>query len=366
MERSEVFTFQMLLANSGAIASPGIPGSVQILFADLDRGSERTLEHKIGWSFGGVTDFDPSMSAQVEDRMDLSEIRSDMIAAGMKEVAEPPTDEQLRLYYAFHAPAHEAIRENRFVEAAVLYRWLAIGATEGDLRDRYATVARQLQITHQIRTLCHRNVSFPPRGSDIEDYFLGLAGLPVSEIQVAFQKYFDAFYIQPMGISNLWGADTKQREPQEEWCTQIPVSWEDIQDGELNYDGRRLLDSVSLALLGQKCLKAAGFSTGQFAVASNRSSCPQNPALSTIMFTAKRALIDTRRGATGIHTEVAVVANGAMQWAVAQEFLEIEAAEELLLWSAFQTALGIPIDQSSKILQERLIRHQELAETLTA
>ena len=366
MERSDILTFQMPLPNSGAVATAGIPGCVQILFTDLDRGPEKTLEHKMSWSFASVTDCDSSLGLQAEDGTDLSEIRTDMIAAGMTEVGETPTDEQLRLYYAFYAPAHEAIRANRFAEAAVMYRWLAIGATEAGLRDRYAAVARQLQIVHHIRTLCHRDVSFPLRGVEIEDYFLALAEQPVNEIQVAFQEYVDAFYIQPVGMTNLCCAEPGDREPQKEWCTQIPVSWEDIQRGELNYDGRWVLDSVSFALLGQKCLKAAGFSTGQFAVASKRSSSLENPALSTVMFTTKRALIETRRGAAGVHTEVVVVANGGLQWAVAREFIEIEAAEELLLWSAFQTALGISMDQSGSILQERIIRHQELAQTLAA
>jgi hypothetical protein len=130
MERSDILTFQMPLPNSGAVATAGIPGCVQILFTDLDRGPEKTLEHKMSWSFASGTDCDSSLGLQAEDRTDLSEIRTDMIAAGMTEVGETPTVEQLRLYYAFYAPAHEAIRANRFAEAAVMYRWLAIGATE--------------------------------------------------------------------------------------------------------------------------------------------------------------------------------------------------------------------------------------------
>jgi hypothetical protein len=300
------------------------------------------------------------------DRTDLSDLRSDMMAAGMKEVSSPPTDEQLRRYYASYAPAHEAIRENRFAEASTIYRWLAIGAGEGDLRDRYIALARQLQVTYEIKTVTQRNVSFPPKGSDVEDYFLGLAELPVSEIQTAFQEYVDAFYVQPLGASNVWESDSLQSEPQEEWCTQIPVSWQDLQQGELSDDGRFLLNPVKLALLGQKCLRAAGFSTGQFAVASKRSSCPRDAARSTIMFTTKRAVLDSGYGATGFHTEVVVVANGAMQWTVAQEFIGIQAAEELLLWSAFQTALGLPMDQSAKIFPETIARHDQLAESLFA
>ena len=78
------------------------------------------------------------------------------------------------------------------------------------------------------------------------------------------------------------------------------------------------------------------------------------------MFTSKRALIESQRRSAGSYTEVVVVANGTLRWAIAREFIEIEAAEELLLWSAFQMALGVPMDQSGRMRQERIVRHEEL------
>lgn len=365
MNRSEELTLEVLLANSGALASAAIPGSAQILFSEIGKSVGKTLDHKMSWCFDSFMDCDLSVTGRAGEQTDSSEIRTDMLAAGMTEVGQPPSDEELRLYYSFHAPGHEAIRENRFLEAAVFYRWLAIGASDPAMYDRYTAAARQLDIAQQIKTICHREVGFPPKGIEIEDYFRALAQLPVNEIQVAFQEYVNAFFIKPVGLIDFWSTPPADGELQEEWCTQIPVSWEDIQRGKLSHDSRRLLDAVAFVLLGQKCLKAAGFSTGQFAVASNQSKAPQKRRLSTIMFTTKRAFFETRRGAVGIHTEVVVVANGSMQWTVAREFVEIEAAEELLLWSAFQTALGLPMDQSGMILQEEIIRHEELAQTLS-
>ena len=142
MERSEVFTFQVCLPNSATIASPAIPGFVQIRFADVGRGVEKTLEHRINGSLGSSTGPNQPAEAQAGESVDPSDIRSDMIAAGLTEVGDTPNDEELRLYYSSYAPAHEKIRENQFAEAAAIYDWLAIGANEPGLRDRYsATVA---------------------------------------------------------------------------------------------------------------------------------------------------------------------------------------------------------------------------------
>ena len=112
-------------------------------------------------------------------------------------------------------------------------------------------------------------MSFPLKGAEVDAYFLALAKLPVSQIQIAFQRYADAFYIQKEVSMNVSAPELVNAE-QQEWCTQIPVSWEDIQCRKLHHDSRRVLDSVGFALLGQKCLKAAGFSTGQFAFACRR------------------------------------------------------------------------------------------------
>ena len=61
MERSEVLTFQVLLPNSGAVASAAIPGCVQILFTDIGRERGKTLEHKMSWSFDSFMDCDLSV-----------------------------------------------------------------------------------------------------------------------------------------------------------------------------------------------------------------------------------------------------------------------------------------------------------------
>src|SRR4030095_10872724 len=106
MERSDILTFQMPLPNSGAVATAGIPGCVQILFTDLDRGPEKTLEHKMSWSFASVTDCDSSLGLQAEDGTDLSEIRTDMIAAGMTEVGEAAKNAEQCVQFALYTPAH--------------------------------------------------------------------------------------------------------------------------------------------------------------------------------------------------------------------------------------------------------------------
>jgi hypothetical protein len=366
MERSDVFTFQVCLPDSATIATPAIPGSVRIRFADIGQAAKRTLERRMKRSCASSTRSDEPAKTQAEDTIAPSDIRTDMIGTGMTDVGDTPNDEELRLYYSSYAPAHEAIRGNRFAQAAAIYGWLAIGANEPSLRERYSATVRQLHIAQEISTVCQREVSFPPTGAEVEAYFQALAKLSVNEIQIAFQKYADAFYIQKEVSTNTRASHPVNAE-QQEWCTQIFVSWEDIQRGRLNHDSRRLLDSVGFALLGQKCLKAAGFSTGQFAVASRRGIHTQDKVLSTfIMFTSSRAVIEPRRRSASPRTEVVVVANGTLQWAIAREFIEIEAAEELLLWSAFQTALGVPMNHSGRMLQERIVRHEQLAQARSA
>jgi hypothetical protein len=362
MDRSIVFTLHVSEPHTRTIASPDTPGSVQILLADAGAGVENGChQNLIDYSFSNGRDRLIAKQARA-DSTDSSDIRSEMIAAGMTNIGDPPSDDELRRYHESFAPAHEAIREGRFSEAASAYRWLAAGANDPHPRARYVTAARQLHIAQQIRTVSHGPVSFPPTGAEVEAYFLGLAGLPINEIQNAFQEYVDAFYVELTAATAKCCDEPAATEQQPEWCTQIPVNWEILQRGKLDHDGRRLLDPVGYALLGQKCLMAAGFSTGQFAVASKRRSSQKSGSLSTfIMFTASRTCRDSCRWSVP-HTEVVVVSNGTLQWAVTRESAAIEAVEEVILWSAFQKALGVPMDQAGRVAQERVVRHQELSE----
>ena len=285
---------------------------------------------------------------------ELSNMQSDMIAVGMPDPSHSPSDDDVRLYFSSFAPGHGAIRGMRFAEAAVLYRWLAAGTTNAPLRTRYLTIARQLDLTQQMKHVCRGSLSFPPTGAEVESYFEALALSAVDEIQSAFEEYVDSFFILSHEVGS--GRDESWEGVEPEWCIQIPAAWQLIQSGRLQGEGRRTLDAVGHALLGKKCLEAAGFSNGHFAVASRRAGLNQGDSISTcLMFTASRITIESRRWSENLHIEVVVVANGSVRWATVSP-MEVEAAEEVLLWSAFQKHLGVPLGQAGRIAQERVVR----------
>ena len=288
---------------------------------------------------------------------ELSSLRSEMIAAGMPDPGDIPSDDDLRLYFGSFAPGHEAIQGMRFADAAALYRWLAVGTTSAPLRFRNLTIARQLDLTRQMKHVCRGSLSFPPTGEEVDSYFLALAASAVDEFQAAFEDYVDSFFVLSQVVSSGQEVSTTLEGTEPEWCTQIPAAWELIQSGRLQEEGRRTLDPVGHALLSKKCLEAAGFSGGHFAVASRRADLSQSDSLSTcLMFTAIRITMENRRWSEDLRIEVVVVANGSLRWAVAASAIDVEAAEEVLLWSAFQKALDAPLGQAGTIAQERVVR----------
>jgi len=287
---------------------------------------------------------------------ELSNMRSDMIAGGLPDPGDSPSDDDVRLYFSRLAPGHGAIREMRFSEAAALYRWLAAATIGAPLRTLYLTIARQLDLTQQMKHVCRGALSFPPTGEEVESYFLALAVSAVDEIQSAFEEYVDSFFILSQVVGSGRDVSTTVEEVEPEWCIQIPATWQLIQSGRLQEEGRRILDPVGHAMLGKKCLEAAGFSDGHFAVASRRADLSQGDSLSIcLMFTASRIPIENRRWSEDLHIEVVVVANGSVRWASVSA-IEVEAAEEVLLWSAFQNALNAPLGQAGRIAQERIVR----------
>jgi hypothetical protein len=287
---------------------------------------------------------------------ELSSMRSEMIAAGMPDPGDIPSDDDLRLYFGSFAPGHGAIRGMRFADAAAFYRWLAVGTISAPLRSRNLTIARQLDLTQQMKHVCGGALSFPPTGEEVESYFLALAVRAVDQIQSAFEDYVDSFFILSQVVGSGRDVSTTVEGVEPEWCTQIPAAWQLIQSGRLQEEGRRILDPVGHALLGKKCLEAAGFSGGHFAVASRRADLSQSDSLSTcLMFTASRIAIENRRWSEDLRIEVVVVANGSVRWASVSA-IEVEAAEEVLLWSAFQKALDAPLGQAGRIAQERVVR----------
>src|SRR5262245_9914139 len=282
---------------------------------------------------------------------------SDLVAPGMPEPGCTATDDNLRAYFGYFAPGNEAIREMRFADAAAFYRWLAAGTIGAPWCSRYLAIARQLDLTQRMKHVCRGSLSFPPTGEEVESYFEALGASTVGEIQAAFEDYVDSFFVLSQVVSSELDVSATQDATEPEWCTQIPATWEMIQSGRLQDEGRRALDPVGHALLGKKCLEAAGFSGGHFAVASRRVDLNQGDSVSTcLMFTTGRVARDSRHWSEDPHIEVIVVANGRLRWAAAVSALDVEAAEELLFWSAFQEALNAPLNQGGKIAPERVVR----------
>lgn len=283
---------------------------------------------------------------------------ADFIADGMPDSRRTPTDDDLRAYFRGFAPGHEAILGMRFTDAAALYRWLAVGIiNNAPVRTRYLTIARQLDFTQQMKQVCRSSLSFPPTGEEVESYFQALAASAVVEIQSAFEDYVDSFFSLSHVVTSGQDVSATPDGAEPEWCTQIQAAWELIQRGRHQDDARRTLDPVGHALLGKKCLEAAGFSGGHFAVASRRVALSSGDSVSScLMFTASRISMESRRWSEDPHIEVVVVANGSLRWAAAVSAIDVEAAEEVLLWSAFQEALDAPLDEAGRIAQERVVR----------
>lgn len=327
-------------------------------FPHKEWGLQDPLEGIDEREFSGTALCDSRETARTQGHVaELGSLRSEMIAAGMADPGEVPTDDHIRRYFLYFAPVRDLVREMRFAEAATVYRWLAMGAGNPALHDRYLVTARQLDFAQQMQRLCHSPLSFPPTGEQVELYFEALTDSRVDGIRSAFEEYVDSFFILPETVSSEKDINRPACSVVPEWCTEIPAGWDVVQGGQLREDGRRMLDPVVHALLGQKCLAAAGFSRGCFAVASRRDSAGQADSLSTcLMFSASRAFGESRRWIAGTHVEVVVVANGSLQWAATHGPAEMEAAEELLFWSAFQKALGASLEQAGRVAEERIVR----------
>src|SRR5205823_1994595 len=98
----------------------------------------------------------------------VADFRTGMTEAGMQNLQDPPTDQELRLYYATCAPTHRSIHQRSYDSAATEYRRLAEASRDSVLRPRYETIACQLDFCGRMKAA---DSAFPPSAADLHAYF---------------------------------------------------------------------------------------------------------------------------------------------------------------------------------------------------
>ena len=190
-------------------------------------------------------------------------LRDKMVSAGMRDVATPPSDENMRTWYSQHAPHHELIAKGDYKAAAAAYEKDAMGAGENENDKRLDSLAtmRQLQFADKMG-----KVSFPPTHEEAKAHFRSLKDKPGSEVSADFTAYTRAFYAHvgedaesiksgvkdinytPHDLAGLQGKST------------TPVGTDDVRGNlQLNRRGQRVTDCEGYVKLGQDLLSEAGY-----------------------------------------------------------------------------------------------------------
>ena len=169
-------------------------------------------------------------------------LRQKLEKAGMENVSQPPSEADLRTYYAQHAEHHELISQGKFSDAAAQYRADAQKLGNGDPRrgELFAT-ANQLDYTAKLG----EKASFPPTQEQLKAHFQGLKKSDNKTVTKDFEQYTSAFY------SHI----NSDAQPQ-----YLIKTHEDVTDRrQLNSSGQRLIDCEGYAMLGNQLLGEAGF-----------------------------------------------------------------------------------------------------------
>lgn len=234
--------------------------------------------------------------------------------SGMTNVSDPPTEAELKTYYSQKAPAHEQIANGKYADAAAEYRKLAAASNDDAEKARLNQTAKQLETTDKMKTSGVKNLSFPPTEANVDGYFASKKGKPIGEIKSAIEDYSNSFYVhsETKGIDKgdiKYDPETHKIE-NTTYKTNGVEDWADVNNSrEMHTDGRRIIDCEGYAFLGQKALKAAGFSQGTFAGALRKDdpNTPADESLSQHMMYAARRTVTDENGKQ--KTEVIAVSN---------------------------------------------------------
>lgn len=234
--------------------------------------------------------------------------------AGMTNVSDPPKEDELRTYYAQKAPAHDMIANGKYADAAAEYKKLAEASTNDAEKARLNQTAKQLETTEKMRASGVQNLKFPPTETNVDGYFATKKGKPIGEIKSAIEDYSNSFYVhsETKGVDKgdiKYDPETHQI-GKTTYKTNTAEDWADVNnDREMHTDGRRIIDCEGYALLGQKALKAAGFSQGTYAGALRKDdpNTPADESLQQHMMYAARRTVKDENGK--VRTEVVAISN---------------------------------------------------------
>ncbi|MBN9419848.1 MAG: hypothetical protein J0I12_30615 [Candidatus Eremiobacteraeota bacterium] len=191
-------------------------------------------------------------------------LRQKLEKAGMENVSQPPSEADLRTYYAQHAEHHELISQGKFSDAAAQYRADAQKLGDGDPRrgELFAT-ANQLDYTAKLG----EKASFPPTQEQLKAHFQGLKKSDNKTVTKDFEQYTSAFYshinsdAQGSKTGDLTYTPHNVKSGKTTYTgIDTPTGFSDVTDRrQLNSSGQRLIDCEGYAMLGNQLLGEAGF-----------------------------------------------------------------------------------------------------------
>lgn len=286
---------------------------------------------------------DGSTSTATAQATQTKSMQGVMKDSGMTNVSDPPTEAELRTYYAQKAPAHDMIANGKYSDAAAEYRKLAGASTDDAEKARLNQTAKQLETTEKMHAAGVKNLSFPPTEANVDGYFATKKGKPIGEIKSSIDDYANSFYVhsETKGVDKgdiKYDPETHQV-GKTTYKTNTAEDWADINnDREMHTDGRRIIDCEGYALLGQKALKAAGFSQGTYAGALRKDD-PNTPADESLqqhmMYSARRTVTDENGKQ---RTEVIAISNAKTYTADTGTYKNGEEAEAAALTRGYRDA----------------------------
>ena len=198
-------------------------------------------------------------------------LRDQMVAKGMKDVATPPSDENMRTWYSQHAPHHELIAKGDYKAAVKAYEADVKDASDknDDQRrlDSQATL-RQLEFAAKMKDSAGPDgkVSFPPTHDEAKAHFRTLKDKPGSQVAEDFKAYNRAFYAHVGEDKESKDAGVKDinytpHKVAGVGTTTTPVGSDDIRGNlQVNRYGQRITDCEGYVQMGQDLLGEAGYS----------------------------------------------------------------------------------------------------------
>lgn len=198
-------------------------------------------------------------------------LRDKMTNAGMKDVATPPSDANLRTWYSQHADHHDLIGKGDYKAAAAAYdKDMEAAYARGDQArgNELKNTKTQLEYAARMKAAAGENgrVSFPPTHDEAKAHFRGMKDNKDSgKVAQEFKDYTQAFYIHAHNdketLDKLGKTDVKYTPHKNgNMDSTAPVGTADIRDNRgLNKNGQRVIDCEGYVELGKDLLGEAGF-----------------------------------------------------------------------------------------------------------